>query len=318
MRDAPKSAAAVVLALIVMRAYPTAENHRETVRSFFGVSQIYETADGRFRILEHGSTIHGVQQLVADDGTALQGRPESFTYYHDGAAIPSAIEALRARKAAPLRVAVIGLGTGSLACRIAPNETWQFFEIDPAVIEIARDPQRFNFISKCAPNLPVVLGDARLTIANEPQGFYDLIIVDAYSSDAIPVHLATREAMAIYKSKLAKDGAIMMHISNRYLELKSVVVGIAAASGMQTWVWNDPYRSTNPEKFIYPSEVTVSAVRPENVGALARSANWTLTPRDPTLRTWTDDYSNIVGAFWRKLTQRRISQTTPQAGPSPF
>jgi len=310
MRDAPKSAAAVALALIVMRAYPTSTNHRETVRSFFGVSQIYETADSHFRILEHGSTIHGAQQLTADDGTAVHGRPKLFTYYHDGGAMPSAIEAVRARKTAPMRVAVIGLGAGSLACRIAPNETWRFFEVDPLVIEIARDPRHFSFISECAPNLPVILGDARLTIANEPQGFYDLIIVDAYSGDAIPVHLATREAMAIYKSKLAKDGVIMMHISNRYLELKSVAVGIAAASGMQTWVWNDPYRGADVAKFIYPSEVTVSAERPENVGALSQSANWSLTPPDPTLRTWTDDYSNIVGAFWRKITQRRTSLVT--------
>jgi hypothetical protein len=310
MRDAPKAAAVVMLALIVMRAYPSSTNHRETMRSFFGVSQVYETADRHFRILEHGSTIHGAQQLTADDGTAVHGRPKLLTYYHDGAAISSAIGSLRARKAGPLRVAVIGLGAGSLACRIAPNETWRFFEIDPVVIEIARDPRRFSFISECAPNLPVILGDARLTIANESDGFYDLIIVDAYSGDAIPVHLATREAMAIYKSKLAQDGVIMMHISNRYLELNSVAVGIAAAIGMQSWVWNDPYRGANVENFIFPSEVTVSAEKPENVGTLAQSANWTLTLPDPSVRTWTDDYSNIVGAFWRKMTQRRTSLTT--------
>src|SRR5262245_10899137 len=145
MRDPPKSAIAVAVALIVMRAYPTTANHRETVRSFFGFSQIYETANERFRVLEHGSTIHGAQQLTTDDGKAAVGRPTLFTYYHDGAAIPAAIEAVRARKAMPLRVAVIGLGAGSLACRIAPNETWRFFEIDPVVIEIARDPQRFSF-----------------------------------------------------------------------------------------------------------------------------------------------------------------------------
>ena len=309
MRDARKSAAAVLLALVVMHAYPINANHRQTVRSFFGVSQIYETAGGRFRILEHGSTIHGAQQLTADDGTTIQGRPKALTYYFERGAISSAIEAVRARKTRPMRVAVIGLGAGSLACRIAPNEMWRFFEIDPAVINIARDPRHFSFISQCAPDLPIILGDARLTIANEPSGFYDLIIVDAYSGDAIPVHLATREAMAIYKSKLAQDGAIITHISNRYLELESVAIGIAAANGMQTWVWNDPYRGADVAKYIYPSEVAVSAGKPEYVGVVAQSANWTSTAPDPNLRTWTDDYSNIAGAFWRKMTQRRTSAT---------
>jgi len=307
MQDARKSAAAVLLALFVMRAYPISANHRETVRSFFGVSQIYEAAGGRFRILEHGSTIHGAQQLTGDGGTEVHGRPKLLTYYYDGSPISSAIDAVRARKVTPMRVAVIGLGAGSLACRIARNETWRFFEIDPAVVNIARDPRRFSFISTCAPDLPIVLGDARLTIVNEPSGFYDLIIVDAYSGDAIPVHLATREAMAIYKSKLAQDGAIIMHISNRYLELKSVAVGIAAANGMQTWVWNEPHRGTDVAKYIYPSEVTISAEKPGYVGAVAQSANWTLTAPDPNLHTWTDDYSNIAGAFWRKMTQRRTS-----------
>lgn len=307
MRYVRKSAAVVALALITTHLHQT---DTESLRSFFGVNHIYETKDKRFRILEHGSTIHGAQRLLTDDGYPVRGRPTLLTYYHDGAAMPSAIEAVRARKGAPLRVAVIGLGAGSLACRIAPKETWKFFEIDPIVVEIARDPKRFNFISNCAPDLPIVLGDARLTMAAEPAGSYDLIIVDAYSSDAIPVHLATREAMQIYKSKLAPQGVVMMHISNRHLELESVVVGIAAANGMQTWVWNDPLYGASIANLIYPSEVAVSADRPEDVGDIAVSSRWTLVKADPSHRVWTDDYSNIAGAFWRKITQRRTSFAT--------
>ena len=310
MRDAPKSAAVVVLALMIMHMYQTDEGRTESMRSFFGVNRIYTSADKRFRILEHGSTIHGAQQLIADDGKPMLGRPEPLTYYHEGSAITTVIEAVRARKAAPLRVAVIGLGAGSLACRVAPTETWRFFEIDPIVIEIARDPKRFNFITKCAPGLPVVLGDARLTMAGEPSSFYDLIIVDAYSSDAIPVHLATREAVAIYKSKLASHGVVVMHISNRHLELESVAVGIAAANGLRTWVWNDPLYGANAAKMIYPSEVAVSAERPEDVGAIAKSAHWTLTVPDASQRTWTDDYSNIAGAFWRKIVHHGTAPGT--------
>jgi len=314
MRDAPKSAVAVALALVVMRAYPDKTSHLETVRSFFGVNQIYQTSN--FRVLEHGSTIHGAQQLVADDGKPPHGRPRPLTYYHDASGIAAAIDSVRARHAAPLRVAVIGLGTGSLACRMAPKETWKFFEIDAAVIEIARDPRRFSFISTCAPDLPVVLGDARLTMAKEPDNFYDVIIVDAYSSDAIPVHLTTREAMAIYKSKLARHGAIVMHISNRYLDLTGVVAGIAAANGMQTWLWNNPSSGMDLVHYIFPSVVTVSADNADDVGALARSERWTLTPADPGIRTWTDNYANIIGAFWRKTQERQPTQAAGQAPPA--
>jgi len=286
MRDVRKSIVVVALALITTHLYQT---DIISIRSFFGVNHIYETGDKRFRILEHGSTIHGAQQLITADGQPATGRPTLFTYYNDGAAMPSAIEAVRARKGAPLRVAVVGLGAGSLACRIQPRESWKFFEIDPVVIEIARDPKLFNFLSACAPNLPVVLGDARLTIATEPAGTYDVIVIDAYSSDAIPVHLATREAMAIYKSKLAPHGVVVMHVSNRHLELESVAAGIAAANGMQAWVWNNPYYGANIRNSIYPSEVVVAAERAEDVGAIAKSPRWTLTKPDASQRVWSDD-----------------------------
>ena len=146
---------------------------------------------------------------------------------------------MRARKGGPIKVAVIGLGAGSLACYVEPGDIWRFFEIDSSVVDIARDPNRFTYLSACAPNVPIVLGDARLTLAREPDGQFDLIIVDAYSSDAIPIHLATREAMALYKAKLAPDGIVVMHVSNRHLDLNSVAVGIAAANGMKAWTYND-------------------------------------------------------------------------------
>ena len=300
MRDARKSAVIVVLALIVAH---TQHTDQTSIRSFFGVNVVFDTYDKRFRILQHGSTIHGAEELV--DGKPMPGRPKPLTYYHDGGPITKAIESVRARKAGPLRVAVIGLGAGALACRIVPNETWRFFEIDPTVIDIARDPKYFTFVSTCAPGLPVVLGDARLTMAAEPAGFYDVIVVDAYSSDAVPVHLATREAMAIYKSRLAPHGVVVMHISNRHLELESVATGIAAANGMQTWLWNDPKFGTNIAELTSPSHVAVAAERAEDVGTIAASERWTLTAPDPDQRVWTDDYSNIAGAFWRKLRQGR-------------
>jgi hypothetical protein len=302
MRHPPKSALAVALALAVIRLYPTDEGRSETLRSFFGVNQIYETPDRQFRALRHGSTLHGAERLLNADGTSGTGRPEPLTYYHSKSAMKQVIDAVRARKGGPIRVAVVGLGAGSLVCWIEPNESWRFFEIDPTVIAIARDPKRFTFISSCAPDLPVVLGDARLTLAKEPDGAYDLIIVDAYSSDAIPVHLATREAMAVYKAKLAPHGVVAMHISNRHLELQSVVTGIAAANDLKAWVWTAE-EEEDDAGFIFGSDVVIAANEFADIGTLNGVPTWVLTEPNAGLRTWTDDYSNIAGAFWRKLTQ---------------
>jgi hypothetical protein len=302
-RDPPKSALVVAIALVAIRIYPTGEFHIVTLRSFFGVHKVYDTDDGRFRILKHGSTIHGAQIIADEDGEPISGRPKPITYYHDRSAINQVIWSVRARKEGPLRVAVIGLGSGTLACRIAPGETWRFFEIDPTVVEIARNPAHFTFLSSCAPNLPIVLGDARLTFAHEPDGVYDLIIVDAYSSDAVPVHLATAEAMALYKSKLAPHGVVTMHISNRHLELKSVVEGIADANGLKTWIWSSDTEETDDGNYIFASDVAIVAEDTDDIGELKWSEKWVLTPPDPAVRTWTDDYSNIAGALWRRYAK---------------
>ena len=306
LRAPGKSAAAVALAFGMIQLYPTDEGGVERVRSFFGVNQIYLSANRHFRVLEHGTTIHGAQRVLAEDGQPVAGRPEPLTYYHNKSAMVMAIGAIRARKAAPIKTAVIGLGAGSLSCYIQSGETWRFFEIDPTVIAIARDPKLFNFISSCAPDLSIVLGDARLTLAKEPDGIYDLIVVDAYSSDAIPVHLATVEAMAIYKTKLAPHGVVMMHISNRHLALQGVAVGIAAANGFKSWARALEGQVQDIGNYVFSSEVVISAERPEDIGALAQDAGWLLTAPDPALRTWTDDYSNIAGAFWRKYRPSKL------------
>jgi hypothetical protein len=300
LRDPPKSAFAVALAFATVWLFPVDGTSIQTLRSFFGVHKIYESDDGRFRILKNGSTIHGAERIETEDGEPVSGRPRPITYYHDKSAMNRVIEAVRARKGGPLRTAVIGLGSGSLACRIAPDETWRFFEIDPTIIAIARDPDRFTFLSSCAPGLPIVLGDARLTFAQEPDHVYDLIIVDAYSSDAIPVHLATAEAMGIYKSKLSLQGVVMMHISNRHLELRSVVEGIAAANGLKTWIWSNGSEETDDENYVFGSDVAISAENENDIGTLSHDKFWVLTPPNPEVRTWTDDYSNIAGAVWRK------------------
>jgi hypothetical protein len=291
--------ATVAVALFLIRAYPADEGRVETVRSFFGVHKIVVTPHGQYHVLMHGTTIHGAQKFQNDDGTPITGRPEPITYYHKDGGIGQAITAIRERKGAPLRVAVIGLGSGTLTCASEPGETWKFFEIDQSMVDTARDPKYFSYIKNCQPDLKPVMGDARLTFAREPDRVYDLIIVDAYSSDAIPVHLATEEAMKIYKDKLAPQGAVLMHVSNRHLDLTSVAVGIAAANDLKSWVYSED--SGRDSEYIFATSVVVSAREEADVGELASSEVWAETEADEKQRVWTDDYSNVLGAVYRRL-----------------
>ncbi|WP_315725766.1 MULTISPECIES: fused MFS/spermidine synthase [unclassified Bradyrhizobium] len=291
--------ATAALALVLIRAYPADDGRVETVRSFFGVHKIVVTSDGHYHVLMHGTTIHGAQKYLNADGSKVTGRPEPITYYHKDGGIGRAITAIRERKGAPLKVAVIGVGAGTLTCAAEPGEDWKYFEIDQTMVDTASDPKYFSYIRNCAPDIKPVIGDARLTFAKEPDGVYDLIIVDAYSSDAIPIHLATEEAMAIYKAKLAPQGAVVMHVSNRHLELESVVVGIADANDLKSWVYNED--SGRDDEYIFSTDVVISARDDADVGKLASSNKWTETDPTEGERVWTDDYSNILGAVYRRL-----------------
>jgi hypothetical protein len=272
-----------------------------TVRSFFGVAKISETYDGRFRVLSHGTTLHGGQRIRDDNGELTTGRPEPIMYYYDGSAIAQVLDAARANTGGAIRYAVIGLGTASLACRSQPGDTVNYYEIDRAMIGIAHE--WFSFISQCQPNLPITLGDARLTLADAPDGSYDAIIVDAFTSDAIPIHLITQEAMAIYKAKLAPHGIVAVHISNRHLELGSVVAGIAAANGMVMRLNEGGDITEDDDNYVFSASVAAVARTDADFGPIAKSEYWEPTEPDPQQWVWTDDYSNIVGAIWRKLQE---------------
>lgn len=291
----------VVLGLILIRAYPSDDGRVETVRSFFGVHKIVVTSNGQYHVLMHGTTIHGAEKFQENDGTPVKGRPEPISYYHKDGGMGRAIAAIRERKGGPIRVAVIGLGTGTLACHSIPGEDWKYFEIDQTMVDTARDPRYFTYVSACDPDMKPVIGDARLTFAKEKDGSYDLIIVDAYSSDAIPIHLATEEAMAIYKAKLAPQGAVMMHVSNRHLELASVVVGIAEENDLKSWVFNED--SGRDVDYIFTTNVVISAREEADVGKIASDEKWVLTEATEGQRVWTDDYSNVLGAVWRRLSK---------------
>jgi hypothetical protein len=272
-----------------------------TIRSFFGVAKISESVDGRFRILSHGTTLHGGQQIRDDAGNPITGRPAPIMYYYDGSAIVQVLDAARAQTGGPIRFAVIGLGTGSLACKANAQDTVDYYEIDRAMIAIARE--RFDFVPQCRPDMPITLGDARLTLADAPDGSYDAIIVDAFTSDAIPIHLITKEAMEIYKTKLAPHGIVAVHISNRHLELGSVVAGIAAANGMVMRLNDGGDIVEDDPNYIFSATVAAVARADEDFGPIAKSDFWDPTEPDPKQWVWTDDYSNVAGAIIRKYRE---------------
>ncbi len=297
LRDPLKFAAVIGLILLCSIVMDTSGG--KTVRNFFGVYKIYETNSGYYRVLLHGTTVHGAE-AISDTVKVPGARPVPLTYYHANSGMAKTIEAARQKKTGPLNMAVVGLGTGTLACYARPNDRLTFYEIDQSIIDVATNPKFFSFQSTCAPQAKIILGDARLTIGDAPDGGYDIIIVDAFSSDAIPIHLLTREAMAAYLAKLAPHGMIVLHISNRYLELASIVAGIADANGLKTLVNARLDEKEDETRYIYTSTVTAIARDEEDFGALQEpDSGWDPLEPDPDQWVWTDDYSNVVGAMIR-------------------
>lgn len=273
----------------------------ETIRSFFGVHRIITSEDGRFRLLVHGTTIHGALRLLEDDGRPATGRPEPTTYYTQDGPIAAAIRSVREGRGGRLgAVSLVGLGAGSMACHAPWNERWSFYEIDAEVARIARDPAKFRFLGECAPDIPVILGDARLTLARSPLG-QDLILLDAFSSDSIPVHLLTREAVALYLSKLGPQGAIVVHVSNRHLDLTRILARVGAEHGLVTYIRADQPHEPVERRMRSAALVIAMARRPQDLGPLAQpGSGWTRLEADMGRRPWTDDYSNVVEALLDK------------------
>jgi len=271
-------------------------------RSFFAVHEVTETPSGHGRFLVHGTTVHGAERVRNADGSVIRERPEPVSYFYRGGPYSEAIEAVRAQRSGRIgRVAVVGLGMGSLACHAKPGEDWVFFEIDPVVVRIAQDPRLFRSLSVCTPGARVVTGDGRLTLADEPEA-YDLIILDAFSSNAVPVHLLTAEAVAGYGAKLSPDGVLLFNITNRSMELASVVAASAKANGMLVAAKADQNDIADPDASLHArAEVAVVARSPLALGQLAHDPTWRRVEVPANVRTWTDDYSNVVDAIRRRV-----------------
>lgn len=255
-------------------------------RSYFGVYTITELSDQKR--MAHGTTLHGVQ---------LTGSPERLrtptTYYVPGSGVGQAMLALPALYGPRARVGVVGLGTGTLACYATPGQRWSFYEIDPAVVELARGP--FRFLDQCRPDARIILGDARVRLADAPEGSLDLLVLDAFSSDAVPMHLMTLEAFATYDRALAQDGLLLVHISNRFLALEPVVERAAALGG-----WSAAQLAYSPSLTEELDEAATSdwialSRSPETLARLtARNPEWRQLATQPNFTPWTDDYATIL------------------------
>jgi hypothetical protein len=259
-------------------------------RNFFGPVEVIGT--GGSRILYHGRTIHGAQ--VTGGGH----RAKPLAYYTTAGPLGDAFRALGPRLEGA-RIAVVGLGAGSLAAYGRPGQRLDFFEINPAVAAMAREPQLFTYLADSAAAVSVHIGDGRAGLDAAADGDYALIVVDAFNSDAVPVHLLTREAVALYLRKLAPGGALLFNVTNDYLDLEAVLGRVAAAAGLAavTRVDDEAVAVTDEIPFKLPSDWMALARSETALGGLSRVPGWRPPRYRAADRPWSDDYSSVLAAF---------------------
>ena len=277
--------------LLLVRTAETVRNEDALLaeRSFFGHYRVYVSGvRDRYNVLTHGSTLHGAQSL-----DPLRRNDPSTYYLRSGPLgwIFNGTPLLAENR----RVAVVGLGTGTASAYAAEGEQWTFYEIDPGIERIARDRRYFTYLSDSPARIRVVLGDARLSMARERGPGYHMILLDAFSSDAIPTHLLTREALDVYLDRLAPGGLLAVHISNRYFDLEPVVAAMAKERGLAARVGSGPAnRNGRYENYA----IWMILARSESdLGALATDPRWLAAHASPDVRPWTDDYSSLLTVF---------------------
>jgi hypothetical protein len=261
-------------------------------RSFFGVFRVVRNDKDQQMLLYHGSTIHGVQSLHPE----RRSQPLSY-YFHTG---PLG-QLLASRAIHPDReIAVVGLGTGTIAAYGRPGQRFTFYEIDPTVERLARNPKLFSYLSNSRAMIRVVLGDARLSLAGAPDGTYGVIVLDAFTSDAIPLHLMTREALALYRRKLAAGGVLALHISNRYMDLEPVLGRLARDARLAAMVEYDGKLSDADHRDgKMASTWVIMARRKEDFRRLLADDRWEPILVSKATPLWTDDFSNILAVLRR-------------------
>jgi SAM-dependent methyltransferase len=298
----PWRAAFVALLVMLMFAQGGIETASASLdgartRSYFGIYTVRDYPANKIRTLAHGTTLHGQQSL----DKALECAP--MTYYGPGSGVGIALGNVRELYGPSARIGVVGLGTGTLAAYAQPGERWRFYEIDPAMLRYSLDGT-FTYLTRCAQRPQVALGDARLELAKAPPGSFDVLAVDAFSSDAIPLHLLTDEAVAVYMRALAPKGLLLIHISNRYIDLQPVLAAIAKHQGLVAMVREDNPADRN---LLTPSSwvlLTRDAHKYNELAAARIDAPWDrLAP--PASQLWTDDHASILPYIrWNNLMRQ--------------
>jgi SAM-dependent methyltransferase len=280
-----------IAACLVAPAAMGLEGTVATARSFFGVYRVRLVDDGgmRFVALMNGTTLHGVRSLMPGEERqpmAYYSRQGPFGRFFASPTTKSA-----------RHVAVVGLGTGELGCYAQPGQDWSFYEIDPVVEHIARDSSYFQFLTNCGNWPRVVLGDARITIGDVPDSTYDILVIDAFSSDSIPMHLLTREALALYLRKLAPGGRLLFHVSSRTLNLGPVIGGLAADAGVPARMLLDRPPPGTLAWRRAPALVVAVAGRGGDLGDLDPAEGWKELRQADAPAPWTDQRSDLLQAI---------------------
>ena len=284
------SAAAILIIAGGWQMLQLSASEGRLTRSFFGIYAV-RPGPNQSRALYHGTTLHGLQNL----GSPQREQMET-SYYAPHSGVGLAMQAVPGLFGANARIDLVGLGSGTLACYAQRGQAWTFFEIDPTVVRIARDPNRFTFLARCKPDARIRIGDARLLIERSAPESADLLVVDAFSSDSIPMHLLTREAFADYKRLLAPNGLLLVHISNRFFDLSPVIAAAADSGG-----WHGAVRKFLPgpketARNEYVSKWVALSQSPSSLDRLIRGSGqrWDpLTPR-PGFAPWTDDHASVL------------------------
>ncbi|HEX6858986.1 MAG TPA: fused MFS/spermidine synthase [Caulobacteraceae bacterium] len=294
------SRAFIAMLILLSFAAHAAGQRQEVIRldrSFFGVlrqSRYEVPVLGELRLLAHGTTLHGLQ---AKDP---RYRCQPLAYYTPRTAIGQVFNTELARKPA-LNIATVGLGAGAVATYTRPTDHMTFFEIDPLVVKVSTDPANFTYVTDCAHGrIEFVTGDARLTLARQPPEAFDIILIDAFSSDAIPTHLLTVEAMRIYLSRLKPDGVVVLHLSNRNLALLGPAHAIAKAAGAYSMEQRYRPPPDSPHMWESSEDVVIVAKTDDAIDRYFEQATWDLPPPSHA-RPWTDNYTNVPGALVERL-----------------
>jgi hypothetical protein len=258
-------------------------------RSFFGVSVVSMRPESKIMLLKHGTTVHGAQSQLPN----LRRQPQ--TYYSVDSGISQVMQRLDFKN-----IGLVGLGSGALSCYHRPGQSFTYFEIDPMMVLIAKNRRYFSYLSECTPSASIILGDARLHLQRlqaEPK--FDLLVIDAFSSDSIPMHLMTAEAMNINLSRLTDDGVLMIHISNRFFDLEPVIERLAQNAGLHTTIFRTATQKDFPIGVFPTPSVWVAVSRQEGLIRKIRGFDpgWATLKRKPSQSLWTDDFSTPLEAL---------------------